>query len=167
MYWNILWKIIPILIIFGFIFYFQKKNSKIHSFSEYHTMLLPQRVKVCWSSAAIRLVHRCSHQQLPNTKTETGKMLETWLKLDMVMVQSPLVLSQWSLVVIQKRDIQIVVIQRECIIHCVYPNLIPVYFQYGYGTLGLRLSRKPNHQSYITKHLQFRYRLVSCWWEIL
>ena len=72
------------------------------------------------------MVHRTTHQQLPNTKTETGKMLETWLKLDMVMVQSPLVLSQWSLVVIQKRDIQIVVIQRECIIHCVYPNLIPV-----------------------------------------
>ena len=42
-----------------------------------------------------------THQQSPNTKTEAGKMLETWLKLDLLMVQSPQDLSQWLLVVIQ------------------------------------------------------------------
>ena len=47
------------------------------------------------------MVHLPTHQQSPNTKTEAGKMLETWLKLDMVMVQSPQDLSQWLLVVIQ------------------------------------------------------------------
>ena len=72
-------------------------------------MLLPQRVKVFWSSAAIQLVHHLERQQLPNTKTEAGKMLETWLKPDMVMVQSPQDQSQWLLVVIQLVD------QRECI----------------------------------------------------
>ena len=47
------------------------------------------------------MVHHPTHQQLPNTKTEAGKMLETWLKLDLIMVQSPQDLSQWLLVVIQ------------------------------------------------------------------
>jgi len=47
------------------------------------------------------MVHLPEHQQSPNTKTEAGRMLETWLKLDMAMVQSPQVLSQWLLVVIQ------------------------------------------------------------------
>ena len=47
------------------------------------------------------MVHLPTHQQLPNTKMEAGKMLETWLKLDMVMVQSPQDLSQWLLVVMQ------------------------------------------------------------------
>ena len=55
------------------------------------------------------MVHQPTHQQLPNTKTEAGKMLETWLKLDMVMVQSPQDQSQWLLVVFQIVD------QRECI----------------------------------------------------
>ena len=55
------------------------------------------------------MVHHPTHQQLPNTKTEAGKMLETWLKLDMLMVQSPQDQSQWLLVVIQIVD------QRECI----------------------------------------------------
>ena len=41
------------------------------------------------------------NQQLPNTKTGTGKMLETWHKLDMVTVQSPQDLSQWLLVELQ------------------------------------------------------------------
>ena len=41
------------------------------------------------------MVHLQKHQQLPNTKTETGKMLETWLKLEVVMVQSHQDLSQW------------------------------------------------------------------------
>ena len=60
-------------------------------------MLLRQPVKVFWSSAAAQ-VHP-THQQSPNTKTEAGRMLETWLKLDIVMVQSPQDLSQWLLVV--------------------------------------------------------------------
>ena len=42
-----------------------------------------------------------THQQSPNTKTEAGRMLETWLKLEILMVQSPQDLSQWLLVVIQ------------------------------------------------------------------
>ena len=50
------------------------------------------------------MVHQTILQQLPNTKTETGKMLETWLKLDVPMVQSPQNLSQWLLVVIQIVD---------------------------------------------------------------
>ena len=45
------------------------------------------------------MVHPTLYQQLPNTKTEAGKMLETWLKPDIVMVQSPQDLSQWLLVV--------------------------------------------------------------------
>ena len=45
------------------------------------------------------MVHLSTHQQSPNTKTEAGRMLETWLKLDLVMVQSPQDLSQWLLVV--------------------------------------------------------------------
>jgi len=56
------------------------------------------------------MVHLTTHQQSPNTKMEAGKILETWLKLDMVMVQSPQDLSQWLLVVIQ-----IVVKQRKFI----------------------------------------------------
>ena len=51
------------------------------------------------------MVHNPTHQQLPNTKTEAGKMLETWLKLDME--QSHQDQSQWLLVVIQ------IVEQRE------------------------------------------------------
>ena len=47
------------------------------------------------------MVHLPTHQQSPNTKTEAGRMLETWLKLDLIMVQSPQDLSQWLLVVIQ------------------------------------------------------------------
>ena len=47
------------------------------------------------------MVHLTTYQQSPNTKTEAGKMLETWLKLDLIMVQSPQDLSQWLLVVIQ------------------------------------------------------------------
>ena len=47
------------------------------------------------------MVHLSTHQQSPNTKTEAGRMLETWLKLDLIMVQSPQDLSQWLLVVIQ------------------------------------------------------------------
>ena len=68
-------------------------------------MLLLQPAKVFSSSAAIQAVHLSTHlpthQQLPNTKTEAGTMLETWLKLDMVIMQSPQDLSQWLLVVIQ------------------------------------------------------------------
>ena len=76
----------------------------IHSFSGYHIMLLLQPVKVFSSSAALPMVHLPKHQQLPNTKTEAGKMLETWLKLDMLMVQSHQDLSQWLLVVHQVMD---------------------------------------------------------------
>ena len=64
-------------------------------------MLLRQPVRVFWSSAAIQTVHRPTYQQLPNTKTVAGRMLETWLKLEILMVQSPLDLSQWLLVVFQ------------------------------------------------------------------
>ena len=53
-----------------------------------------------------------TYQQLPNSKTVAGRMLETWLKLDLVMVQSPLDLSQWLLVAGQ-----IVEKQRKCISH--------------------------------------------------
>ena len=48
--------------------------------------------------------HLPTHQQSPNTKTEAGRMLETWLELDMLMVQSPQDLSQWLLVVNQVVD---------------------------------------------------------------
>ena len=66
------------------------------------------------------MVHHSTYQQLPNTKTEAGKMLETWLKLDMVTVQSPQDLSQWLLAVIQ------LVVQRKCIWYTVYLYLITV-----------------------------------------
>ena len=46
------------------------------------------------------MVHQATHQQLPNTKTESGRF-ETWLKLGMLMAQSPLDLSQWLLLDIQ------------------------------------------------------------------
>ena len=70
------------------------------------------------------MVHRTTHQQLPNTKTETGKMLETWLKLDMLMVQSPQDQSQWLLVVIH------IVEQRKCI--CQRDNSIIINYNYIY-----------------------------------
>ena len=50
------------------------------------------------------MVYLDTYQQSPNTKTEAGKMLETWLKLDMLMVQSPQDLSQWLLVVFQMME---------------------------------------------------------------
>ena len=50
------------------------------------------------------MAHHPTYQQSPNTKTEAGKMLETWLKLDMLMVQSHQDLSQWLLVVHQVMD---------------------------------------------------------------
>ena len=55
------------------------------------------------------MVHHPTHQQLLNTKTEAGRMLETWLKLGMLMVQSPLDLPQWLLL-----DIQMVE-DRKCL----------------------------------------------------
>ena len=57
-----------------------------------------------------------THQQSPNTKTEAGKMLETWLKLDMVMVQSPQDLSQWLLVVMQIVERKFISERNESII---------------------------------------------------
>ena len=45
------------------------------------------------------MVHLLEHQQSPNTKTETGRILASWIKLDILMVQSPQGLSQWLLVV--------------------------------------------------------------------
>ena len=45
------------------------------------------------------MVHLTEHQQSPNTKMEAGKTLETWLKLELVIMQSPPDLSQWLLVV--------------------------------------------------------------------
>ena len=57
-----------------------------------------------------------THQQSPNTKTEAGKMLETWLKLDMLMVQSPQDLSQWLLVVMQIVERKFISERNESII---------------------------------------------------
>ena len=87
---------------------FDRKNTKMHSFSGYRIMLLVQPVKVFWSSVAIQVAS--IHRPSPNTKTEAGRMLETWLKLGMLMVQSPLDLPQWLLV-----DIQMMEKQRKCI----------------------------------------------------
>ena len=72
-------------------------------------MLLRQPVKVLSSSAGIQVVHHPTYQQLLNTKTKAGRMLETWRKLDMLMVRSPLDLSQWLLLDIQLVD------QRKCL----------------------------------------------------
>ena len=46
------------------------------------------------------MAHHPTHQQSPSTKTEAGKILVTWLKLDMLMVQLPQDLSQWLLVAV-------------------------------------------------------------------
>ena len=62
------------------------------------------------------MVHLPPHQQSPNTKTEAGRMLETWLKLDMVMVQSPQDLSQWLLVVMQIVERKFISERNESII---------------------------------------------------
>ena len=62
------------------------------------------------------MVHHGTHPKLPNTKTEAGQILETWLKVDMLMVQSPQDQSQWLLAVSQIMD------QSECI----YPNVITI-----------------------------------------
>ena len=78
---------------------FDRKNTKSNSISGYHTMLLLQPLIVFLSSAAIQVFRLTEHQQSPNTKTEAGRMSETWLKLDLIMVQSPQDLSQWLLVV--------------------------------------------------------------------
>ena len=62
------------------------------------------------------MVHLTEHQQSPNIKTEAGRMLETWLKLDMVMVQSPQDLSQWLLVVMQIVERKFISERNESII---------------------------------------------------
>ena len=72
-------------------------------------MLLLQPLIVFLSSAVLQMVHFTEHQQSPNTKTEAGRMSETWLKVDVVMVQSPQDLSQWLLVVILMME------DRKCI----------------------------------------------------
>ena len=90
-------------------------HEKPKSFLGYPITLPLQPAIVFWSSAATRVMGRPAiqlvflhqHQQSPNTKTETGRILATWLKLDILMVQSPPDLSQWLLVVGQ------IVEQRE------------------------------------------------------
>ena len=77
-------------------------------------MLLLQPAKVFLSSAALQVVHLTTHQQSPNTMMDAGKMLEPWLKLDVIMVQSPQDLSLWFLVVIQILD-NVVNIKRKFI----------------------------------------------------
>ena len=77
-------------------------------------MLLLQPVKVFSSSAALPMVHLPKHQQLPNTKTEAGKMLETWLKLDMLMVQSHQDLSEWLLVEFHISEQRKFISERNC-----------------------------------------------------
>ena len=64
-------------------------------------------------------------------------MLETWLKLGMLMVQSPQDLSQWLLVVNQ------IVEDRKCVSGSNYSVIL--IFKYEYGAVGFRLFGKPNH----------------------
>ena len=66
-----------------------------------------------------------------------GKILETWLKLDMLMAQSPQDLSQWLLVVNQ------IVEDRKCVSGSNYSVIL--IFKYEYGAVGFRLFGKPNH----------------------
>ena len=61
------------------------------------------------------MVHLTAHQQSPNTKTEAGRMLETWLKLDMLMVQSPQDLSQWLLGVMQVVELRKCLFERNTV----------------------------------------------------
>ena len=64
----------------------------------------PRQMKAFISSVGIHMVHHVTHLLLPNTRMEFGKTLETWLKLDINIVQSPLGRQQWLLVVIQILD---------------------------------------------------------------
>ena len=63
----------------------------------------PRQMKAFISSVEIHMVHHVTRLLLPNTRMEFGKTLETWLKLDINIVLSPLGCQQWLLV-----DIQIV-----------------------------------------------------------
>ena len=73
-----------------------------------------------------QMVRLTSHQQLPSTKTTIGKLLVTWLKLEIIMVQSHPDLQQWLLVVCQTVD------QRKCIferyrINCIFSMLTELW----------------------------------------
>ena len=68
-----------------------------------------QQMKAFISSVGIPMVRQATYLQSPNTKTEIGKMLEIWLKPDIILVQLPLVLLQWLLVEVQAVD------QSKCI----------------------------------------------------
>ena len=100
------------------------------------------------------MVHLTTYQQSPNTKTEAGKMLETWLKLDMVMVQSPQDLSQWLLVVGQ-------IVEQRKFISERYDSTFLIS-KYAYGAVGFRLFGKPNLRSNIIIQLPIWYRVVPC-----
>ena len=98
------------------------------------------------------MVHRTTHQQLPNTKTETGKMLETWLKLNMLMVQSPQDQSQWLLVVIH------IVEQRKCI--CQRDNSIIIIFSVRIRNCGISTLSKA--KSSIQHYQEITHTVLAC-----
>ena len=93
------------------------------------------------------MVHLEEYQQSPNTKMEIGRILETWLKLDMVMVQLPQDLSQWLLVVDQ------MMAHRKCIRFTAYLIIMILYkclnmtIKHDNGALGIELFGKPNDRS--------------------
>ena len=66
-------------------------------------------MKAFISLVGIPLVLQKKLLQLPNTKTEIGRELATWPKLDIITVQLLLDILQWLLVVLQ------LVEHRKCI----------------------------------------------------
>ena len=74
-------------------------HTQITLFSEYHYMRRLQQIKVFILLVGIQVVRHLTQQQSPNTKTEIGNTLVTWRKLESIMVQLPLEILQWLLVV--------------------------------------------------------------------
>ena len=62
-------------------------NNLINCFLEYRIMPQLQQMQAFISSVGIQVVPQTAQLQLPNTKTEIGKSLATWPKLEIIMVQ--------------------------------------------------------------------------------
>ena len=89
-------------------------------------MLQRQQLTAFISLVDTQVVPHPAHQQLPSTKKTIGKLLETWLKLDIVMLRSHPDLQQWLLVVLQIVD------QRKCTferyrINCIFSMLTELW----------------------------------------
>ena len=121
-------------------------------------MLQLQQMKAFLLSVGIQLVPRTEQLQLPNTKTEIGKSLVTWLKLEVIMVQLPLDILQWLSVVI-------LVEQRKCIVELEpEQDLSDLIFKHDYRAVGIGLFRKPDNRTNLEQRLQYAWLILGRYW---